>query len=62
VHWARAESSGSALGEIDLIVATPFCRLLAIGQKDGQIVARGTDLYARYCGRHAADEGLGYEP
>ena len=59
VHWARAERSGSAYGEIDFIVANPFGRLLAIEQKDGQIVARGADLYARYGGRHTADDGAG---
>jgi hypothetical protein len=59
VHWARAEASGSAYGEIDFIVANPFGQLLAIEQKDGQIVAKGADLYARYGGRQLAGDGAG---
>ncbi len=59
VHWARAERSGSAYGEIDFIVANPFGQLLAIEQKDGQIVAGAADLYARYGGRHTAGDGAG---
>lgn len=59
VHWARAEASGSAYGEIDFIVANPFGQLLAIEQKDGQIVAKGADLYARYGGRQLAGDGSG---
>jgi hypothetical protein len=48
VHWARADHSGSAYGEIDFIIANPYGRLLAIEQKDTQIIATGTDLFARY--------------
>ena len=56
---ARAEASGSAYGEIDFIVVNPFGQLLAIEQKDGQIVAKGADLYARYGGRQLAGDGAG---
>ena len=48
VHWARADHAGSVYGEIDFIIANPFGRLLAIEQKDAQIIATGTDLFARY--------------
>ena len=55
VHWARAERSGSTYGEIDFIVENPYGRLLAIEQKDTQIVATGNDLFARYRGPRCAD-------
>ena len=48
VHWARADHSGSAYGEIDFIIANPYGRLLAIEQKDTQIIATVTGLFARY--------------
>ena len=48
VRWARAEQSGSVYGEIDFIVANAAGRLLAIEQKDTQIIATDTDLIARY--------------
>ena len=48
VHWARANAHGSVYGEIDFIVANRFGRLLAIEQKDTQVVATGDDLVARY--------------
>ena len=48
VHWARAEREGSVYGEIDFIVANDAGRLLAIEQKDTQIVATSGDLFARY--------------
>ena len=55
VHWARAERSGSTYGEIDFIVENPYGRLLAIEQKDTQIVATGSDLFARYRGARGAN-------
>ena len=55
VHWARAERAGSTYGEIDFIVENPYGRLLAIEQKDTQIVATGSDLFARYRGARGAD-------
>jgi hypothetical protein len=48
VHWARVQASGSAYGEIDFIIANPYGRLLAIEQKDTQILSAENDLYARY--------------
>ncbi len=48
VHWARAQSGGSAYGEIDFIVVNPYGHLLAIEQKDTQIVVTPTDIFARY--------------
>ena len=50
VHWARAQRGGSAYGEIDFIIANPYGHLLAIEQKDGQIIATADDLWARYNG------------
>lgn len=58
VHWARAERAGSAYGEIDFIVANPFGQLLAIEQKDTQIVVANGDLLARY-GNGRARQGAG---
>ena len=60
VHWARADRSGSAYGEIDFIVANPFGRLLAIEQKDTQIIATASDLFARYRGGRSV-EGTGID-
>jgi hypothetical protein len=48
VHWARADQTGSVYGEIDFIVADDAGCLLAIEQKDTQIVATAEDLLARY--------------
>ncbi len=48
VHWAKADLSGAVYGEIDFIVANDAGRLLAIEQKDAQIVATSSDLFARY--------------
>jgi hypothetical protein len=50
VHWARAGETGSIYGEIDFIVQNRFGRLLAIEQKDTQIVLAEDDLLARYRG------------
>jgi hypothetical protein len=50
VHWARAQAGGSAYGEIDFIVVNPYGHLLAIEQKDTQIVVTPKDLFARYGG------------
>ncbi|MFN5512448.1 MAG: hypothetical protein ACK49H_14430 [Burkholderiales bacterium] len=65
VHWARADQEGSVYGEIDFIVANDAGRLLAIEQKDTQIVATSNDLFARYTfgsgtrGSHGAHSGPG---
>lgn len=65
VHWARANQEGSVYGEIDFIVANDAGRLLAIEQKDTQIVATSKDLFARYAsgygakGSHSAHNGPG---
>jgi len=48
VHWARAQPVGSVYGEIDFIIVNPYGRLLAIEQKDTQIISAETDIYARY--------------
>jgi hypothetical protein len=48
VHWAKADGDGAVYGEIDFIVANDAGRLLAIEQKDAQIVATSSDLRARY--------------
>ena len=61
VHWARAERSGSTYGEIDFIVESPYGRLLAIEQKDTQIVATENDLFARYRGARDAN-GIHSDP
>lgn len=57
VHWARAQTVGSAYGEIDFIIASAYGRLLAIEQKDTQIKPTDTDLYAQYTsnGNHRKD-------
>jgi len=57
VHWARSDRAGSVYGEIDFIVANPDGRLLAIEQKDTQVVATGGDLLARYCTAPAGRSG-----
>lgn len=57
VHWARAEREGSVYGEIDFIVASDAGRLLAIEQKDTQIVATPDDLFARYASRAGGKVG-----
>jgi hypothetical protein len=57
VHWARVDRSTSVYGEIDFIVANPYGRLLAIEQKDTQIIVGEHDLFARYRGVHAAPNG-----
>jgi hypothetical protein len=57
VHWTRADGSGSVYGEIDFIVANRWGRLLAIEQKDAQIVVGDHDLYARYGGPGRASQG-----
>jgi hypothetical protein len=62
VHWARADQAGSVYGEIDFIVANPAGRLLAIEQKDTQIVATGVDLFARYCAPSLARIGMPTSP
>ena len=61
VHWARAERAGSTYGEIDFIVENPYGRLLALEQKDTQIVATGSDLFARYRSARSTD-GNGSDP
>jgi len=48
VHWARVNPGGSVYGEIDFIIVNPWGRLLAIEQKDTQIVSAEGDLFARY--------------
>jgi len=48
VHWARAGSTGAIYGEIDFIVQDRHGRLLAIEQKNTQIVVTEGDLFARY--------------
>jgi hypothetical protein len=48
VHWARVNPGGSVYGEIDFIIVNPWGRLLAIEQKDTQIVSVEGDLFARY--------------
>ncbi|MFM7254392.1 MAG: hypothetical protein ACKO3C_01805 [Betaproteobacteria bacterium] len=48
IHWARADREGSVYGEIDFIVANDAGCLLAIEQKDTQIVATPGDIFARY--------------
>lgn len=57
VHWARAERDGSVYGEIDFIVANDAGRLLAIEQKDTQIVATSGDIFARYAATAGAKGG-----
>jgi len=58
VRWARADQSGSVYGEIDFIVANAAGRLLAIEQKDTQIVATDTDLIAKYPASFAGQSRL----
>ncbi len=48
VHWARAGRANSAYGEIDFIIASRWGRLLAIEQKDTQVIVTRGDLFARY--------------
>jgi hypothetical protein len=48
VHWAQAESSGSAYGEIDFIIANKYGKLLAIEQKDGVVYVDNNDLKIDY--------------
>jgi hypothetical protein len=55
VRWAEARQIGSVYGEIDFIVANRFGRLLAIEQKDGQIVVGDHGISARYAGPRNAD-------
>jgi hypothetical protein len=62
VHWTRADRSGSVYGEIDFIVVNPAGRLLAIEQKDTQIVATGVDLFARYSAPSLAKSGAPVTP
>lgn len=57
VHWARADRDGSVYGEIDFIVASDAGRLLAIEQKDTQIVATAGDIFARYAAAVGAKGG-----
>jgi hypothetical protein len=48
VHWAKADQNGVVYGEVDFIVANDAGRLLAIEQKDAQIVATSSDPFVRY--------------
>jgi hypothetical protein len=48
VYWARAQPGGSVYGEIDFIIVNPWGKLLAIEQKDTQIIVGESDLFARY--------------
>lgn len=48
IHWAKSSSTGSSYGEIDFIIANQFGYLLAIEQKDIQVVSTDNDLIAHY--------------
>jgi hypothetical protein len=55
VHWSRTTAGGSAYGEIDFIIVNPWGKLLAIEQKDTQIISSEDDLFARYRPYRKAD-------
>jgi hypothetical protein len=58
VRWAEARDVGSVYGEIDFIVANRFGRLLAIEQKDGQLLTGEHGITARYASTRNPDGSL----
>ena len=57
VYWTKVDQGGSVYGEIDFIVVNDFGRLLAIEQKNTQIVSTSNDLLARYASSSRGNSG-----
>lgn len=60
VHWARSSRAGSVYGEVDFIIANPFGRLLAIEQKNTQVVVAEGDLLAIYSAARGSARGAAW--